>query len=191
MEQQQKDVEELGSSGKEEQSFRFPVIQSQQPELDKIQPLTAGSTVVLASPQSATGQIIAADPEPVEIDSQAEKQGKIPLEKGYSQMDWMRLTKTHKDLAGLNGASIRRNISIAEIRQHQTESDGWIIVRGKVYNISPYLKFHPGGIRILKPSLGRDGTSLFNKYHPWVNVDALLEKLFIGLVDQQKPEDYL
>ena len=24
----------------------------------------------------------------------------IPLEKGYSQMDWMRLTKSHPDLAG-------------------------------------------------------------------------------------------
>jgi len=28
--------------------------------------------------------------------------GKIPLEKGYSQMDWMRLQQTSKDLAGLS-----------------------------------------------------------------------------------------
>lgn len=25
---------------------------------------------------------------------------KVPFEKGYSQMDWMRLTRTHPDLAG-------------------------------------------------------------------------------------------
>eukprot|EP01026_Neomeris_dumetosa_P070789 TRINITY_DN70975_c0_g1_i1.p1 TRINITY_DN70975_c0_g1~~TRINITY_DN70975_c0_g1_i1.p1 ORF type:complete len:132 (+),score=17.62 TRINITY_DN70975_c0_g1_i1:83-478(+) len=123
--------------------------------------------------------------------AQPAKPGKIPLEKGYSQMDWMRLTRTQNDLAGLNGSPIRTSIKMEEVRQHRSEEDGWMVVRGKVYNMSPYLKFHPGGLKILKPVLGRDGTSLFNKYHPWVNVDALLEKLFIGFADQSKPEDLL
>eukprot|EP01024_Parvocaulis_polyphysoides_P013108 TRINITY_DN15055_c0_g2_i1.p2 TRINITY_DN15055_c0_g2~~TRINITY_DN15055_c0_g2_i1.p2 ORF type:complete len:184 (-),score=23.49 TRINITY_DN15055_c0_g2_i1:507-1058(-) len=177
-------VEEAGSEG---DSFSFPPVVQQEQDLDKVQPLTASSTVVLAAPQQTQDT----KPEPVNIENPAPRQGKIPLEKGYSQMDWMRLTRTQKDLAGLNGGHIRRNISMEEVRQHRTEQDGWIVVRGKVYNIVPYLKFHPGGVKILKPMLGRDGTSLFNKYHPWVNVDALLEKLFIGLVDQQKPEDFL
>lgn len=33
---------------------------------------------------------------------------------------------------------------------------------------------------------GKDGTSLFNKFHPWVNAAALLEKCLIGLL--LKPE---
>ena len=31
---------------------------------------------------------------------QPARPGKVPLEKGYSQMDWLRLTRTHPDLAG-------------------------------------------------------------------------------------------
>lgn len=51
----------------------------------------------------------------------------------------------------------------------------------QVYNITPYLKFHPGGSDILLKAAGKDGTLLFMKYHPWVNIDALMEKCLIGL----------
>lgn len=57
----------------------------------------------------------------------------------------------------------------------------------QVYNITPYLKYHPGGADILMKAAGKDGTSLFNKYHPWVNAHALLEKCLIGLL--HKPGD--
>ena len=36
-------------------------------------------------------------------------------------------------------------------------------LRGKVYNISPYLRFHPGGAAILLKAAGKDGTALFQK----------------------------
>ena len=32
--------------------------------------------------------------------------GKVPLEKGYSQMDWLRLCRTHPDLAGVRGTGL-------------------------------------------------------------------------------------
>ncbi len=56
------------------------------------------------------------------------------------------------------------------------------MLRGKVYNISPYLRFHPGGVPILMKAAGKDGTTLFMKYHSWVNADALLEKCLVGLL---------
>ncbi len=37
--------------------------------------------------------------------SKAQRPGKVPLEKGYSQMDWMRTMRTHPDLAGACGAA--------------------------------------------------------------------------------------
>jgi cytochrome b involved in lipid metabolism len=62
-----------------------------------------------------------------------------------------------------------------------------MVLHGKVYNITPYLRFHPGGADILVKSAGRDGTALFNKYHPWVNAHALLEKCLLGMLQQQAP----
>ncbi|CAL5079366.1 unnamed protein product [Urochloa decumbens] len=70
---------------------------------------------------------------------------KVPFEKGYSQMDWLKLTQTHPDLAGLKGQSNRRLISLEEVKQHKTGDFIWTVLKGRVYNIAPYMKFHPGG----------------------------------------------
>ncbi|XP_057790117.1 cytochrome b5 domain-containing protein RLF-like isoform X1 [Salvia miltiorrhiza] len=111
---------------------------------------------------------------------------KVPFEKGYSQMDWLKLTRTHPDLAGLKGQSNKRLISLNEVKQHQSEGSMWTVLKGRVYNIAPYLKFHPGGLDILMKAVGKDCTSLFNKYHAWVNAEFLLEKCLVGILDEGK-----
>lgn len=111
---------------------------------------------------------------------------KVPFEKGYSQMDWLKLTRTHPDLAGLKGQSNKRLISLNEVKQHQSEGSMWTVLKGRVYNIAPYMKFHPGGVDILMKAVGKDCTSLFNKYHAWVNAEFLLEKCLVGILDEGK-----
>ncbi|KAF3334639.1 Cytochrome b5 domain-containing protein RLF [Carex littledalei] len=109
---------------------------------------------------------------------------KVPFEKGYSQMDWLKLTRTDPDLAGLKGKSNRRLITLEEVKQHKsTEGHIWTVLKGRVYNISPYLKFHPGGVDMLMKAAGKDCTSLFNKYHAWVNAEFMLEKCLVGFLD--------
>lgn len=49
---------------------------------------------------------------------------------------------------GLKGQSNKRLISMDEVRKHQTEGQMWTVLKGRVYNISPYMKFHPGGTAI-------------------------------------------
>ena len=44
----------------------------------------------------------------------------------------------------------------------------------QVYNITHYLRFHPGGVPLLLKIAGKDGTALFNKYHAWVSGWAAL-----------------
>lgn len=39
-----------------------------------------------------------------------------------------------------------KKVTMEELRHHCTEDDAWMAVRGYVYNITPYLHFHPGGI---------------------------------------------
>lgn len=36
-----------------------------------------------------------------------------------------------------------------EVNQHQTEGSVWTVLKGHVYNLSPYMKFHPGGMDII------------------------------------------
>ncbi|KAH7527876.1 hypothetical protein FEM48_Zijuj05G0013000 [Ziziphus jujuba var. spinosa] len=115
---------------------------------------------------------------------------KVPFEKGYSQMDWLKLTRTHPDLAGLNGQSNKRLISLNEVKQHQYEGSMWTVLKGRVYNLYPYMRFHPGGFDILKKAVGKDCTSLFNKYHAWVNAEFLLEKCLIGTLDESEGQQH-
>lgn len=59
-------------------------------------------------------------------------------------------------------------------------------LEGKVYNVSAYLPFHPGGEREVLRGAGKDATALFMKVHPWVNISNMLNECLIGIL---VPED--
>ncbi|XP_058072893.1 cytochrome b5 domain-containing protein RLF-like isoform X2 [Magnolia sinica] len=118
-----------------------------------------------------------------DVTEKSTTRSKFLFEKGFSQMDWLKIARTHPDLAGLRGQSNERLISMDEVKQHKTDSPIWTVLKGRVYNISPYLKFHPGGVDMLMKAAGKDCTSLFNKYHAWVNAEFLLEKCLVGTLD--------
>ena len=112
----------------------------------------------------------------------AGKGERVLLEKGFSQVDWMRLTKSHPDLAGLAGGPQRR-LTLEEVAKHCTEADAWTVVNDRVYNLTPYLPFHPGGKPLLMKGAGKDSTALFNKYHPWVNIHYMMAACLVGVVE--------
>ncbi|CCD26311.1 Irc21p NDAI_0H01370 [Naumovozyma dairenensis CBS 421] len=67
------------------------------------------------------------------------------------------------------------------LQKHVSEDDCWTVHNGKVYCMTYYLHFHPGGADILlEEAAGKDCTRLFNEYHPWVNVEKLFETCLIG-----------
>lgn len=60
-----------------------------------------------------------------------------------------------------------------------------MVVRGVVYDVTPYLEYHPGGISIMMSGVGRDATKLFEKYHAWVNPEFMLERCVVGMLDDR------
>ena len=84
------------------------------------------------------------------------------------------------------------------MKQHNKRDDAWAAFNGKVYNITPYLSFHPGGEKELMRVAGRDGTKLFGESalpvfttiaypslgltHAWVNVDFMLAACLVGFL---------
>lgn len=112
----------------------------------------------------------------------------VTVKKGFGLHDWMTLLRSAKDLAQRKGVPLRRDILHTEVKFHNKPYDGWIILRGKVYNVSPYLAYHPGGEEIMHSSLGKDATVLFDKYHQWVNIDSLIGPLLMGTLLVEKGE---
>jgi hypothetical protein len=52
-------------------------------------------------------------------------------------------------------------ISAQEVAKHSSRNDCWIIVSNKVYDVSSYLKSHPGGTGTITPYCGKDATHAF------------------------------
>uniref|UniRef100_A0A8C5QFS6 Cytochrome b5 reductase 4 n=1 Tax=Leptobrachium leishanense TaxID=445787 RepID=A0A8C5QFS6_9ANUR len=105
---------------------------------------------------------------------------KVPLKPGRSLMDWIRLTKSGKDLTGLRGRLI--DVTEEELAKHNKKNDCWMCIRGMVYNVSHYMEFHPGGEEELMRAAGADGTELFDQTHRWVNYDSMLKECLIGRI---------
>ncbi|XP_011920356.1 PREDICTED: cytochrome b5 reductase 4 isoform X2 [Cercocebus atys] len=103
---------------------------------------------------------------------------KVPLKQGRSLMDWIRLTKSGKDLTGLKGRLIE--VTEEELKKHNKKDDCWICIRGFVYNVSPYMEYHPGGEDELMRAAGSDGTELFDQVHRWVNYESMLKECLVG-----------
>jgi len=55
--------------------------------------------------------------------------------------------------------------SLKEVSCHSTPADCWIVVRGKVYDVSRWVPHHPGG-PLIYVAAGKDCTQLFESYHP-------------------------
>jgi cytochrome b involved in lipid metabolism len=87
---------------------------------------------------------------------------------------------------GLQGAGLRK-YTLAEVAAHSAEDDCWTVLDGRVYNMTPYVPFHPGGKPILMEGAGRDCTALFKKYHPWVNAHFMLHKCLLGALHDSEP----
>ncbi|NXY20003.1 NB5R4 reductase, partial [Atrichornis clamosus] len=102
----------------------------------------------------------------------------VPLKPGRSLMDWLRLTKSGKDLTGLKGRVIE--VTEDELAKHNKKEDCWICIRGFVYNVTPYMEYHPGGEDELMKAAGADGTDLFDQVHRWVNYESMLKECLVG-----------
>lgn len=108
----------------------------------------------------------------------ASGRNKVALKPGHSLMDWIRFAKSGKDLTGLRGRLIE--VTPEELQKHNTRDDCWTCIRGLVYNVTPYMDYHPGGEDELMRAAGIDGTELFDQVHRWVNYESMLKECLVG-----------
>jgi len=66
-----------------------------------------------------------------------------------------------------------------EIAKHCTKDDCWMIIKGGVYDITPYFSVHPGGTRALLKFAGKDGTENV-QYHSSQMMYLLDNYFYVG-----------
>ncbi|KAJ3817475.1 FMN-dependent dehydrogenase-domain-containing protein [Lentinula raphanica] len=67
-------------------------------------------------------------------------------------------------------------LSTQTIAEHASRNSCWIIVHGKVYDVTEFLDEHPGGSKIILKYAGRDATEAYEPNHP---PNAIIDHLSI------------
>jgi cytochrome b involved in lipid metabolism len=111
----------------------------------------------------------------------------VLLSPGHSPLDWATLQKSGKNLSGVD-TLMRVTPSMLKEKNGKKGRPAWSSYQGKVYNISPYLPFHPGGEGELKRAAGKDGGKLFMEVHPWVNWENMMGECMVGILVSEEKE---
>ncbi|ORX36225.1 FMN-dependent dehydrogenase-domain-containing protein [Kockovaella imperatae] len=76
-------------------------------------------------------------------------------------------------------------IPFAEVQKHCTEDDCWVVIDGKVYDLTKFAaEAHPGGSGPILQFAGRDATTVFQSIHPPGVIEHMLDPSALqGTVD--------
>lgn len=82
------------------------------------------------------------------------------------------------------------NLSISEIKTHNSKTDCWSIVNGNVYNLTSYVKNHPGGEAVLANICGKDGSKAFvNQHNSQSKPNNVLKSFLLGPFGSSIPSE--
>ncbi|KNE70046.1 hypothetical protein AMAG_15035 [Allomyces macrogynus ATCC 38327] len=81
-----------------------------------------------------------------------------------------------------------RTFSLDEVAKHNKPDDCWVVVDGKVYDVTKFLDKHPGGRKILLKHVGTDATKAWMNFHNPIILETVGRKLQIGIVGDSSAE---
>ncbi|KAL8634940.1 MAG: hypothetical protein Q9228_007519 [Teloschistes exilis] len=152
-------------------------------------PPSAASTLRAPPPRAQASLSPLSLPTSSSLPSSKRPSKKVILEPGHSPLDWANLTHNPPSSTYLRGEDVPPSLirvppSLLRYHNGRKGKNAWGVWQGKVYNLTPYLKFHPGGVDELMKGAGRekDGQRLFLEVHPWVNWEGLLGECMVGIL---------
>lgn len=84
----------------------------------------------------------------------------------------------------MDQADQKTQYNLSDVAQHALPTDCWTIINNEVYDLTPFVANHPGGIEKISQICGIDGTSLFEGQHGGGPQVELLQQFKIGQLAQ-------
>eukprot|EP01063_Lacrimia_lanifica_P022028 TRINITY_DN29738_c0_g1_i1.p1 TRINITY_DN29738_c0_g1~~TRINITY_DN29738_c0_g1_i1.p1 ORF type:complete len:791 (+),score=391.42 TRINITY_DN29738_c0_g1_i1:63-2375(+) len=93
-----------------------------------------------------------------------------------------------------SGTLMPGKISYEEVKRHNTDKDCWMIICGKVYDLTDFAEEHPGGAAVVQEQAGFNATEPFLHAHPESIMTLTLgkeglEKCLVGEIDMSTVPD--
>ena len=73
-----------------------------------------------------------------------------------------------------------KQYTLKEVASHCTIESCWMVVFDKVYDLTDFIEYHPGGYEICMEYAGTDATNAFNEKPHTIDAVDMLEKYLIG-----------
>ncbi|KAI9346862.1 cytochrome b5-like heme/steroid binding domain-containing protein, partial [Obelidium mucronatum] len=70
--------------------------------------------------------------------------------------------------------------TLDEVKKHKTAKDCWMIIHGKVYDVTAFLSEHPGGEEIMVEVAGTDATEAFDDIGHSLDAKKQLAEYLVG-----------
>lgn len=80
-----------------------------------------------------------------------------------------------------------RTFTSDEIRHHTNPDDLWMVISGKVYDVTAFAPHHPGGVEVLLDCGGVDATGAFDDVAHSQDAKDMLRPYLIGYMDTYIP----
>ncbi|KAG2399633.1 cytochrome b5 [Vigna umbellata] len=80
-------------------------------------------------------------------------------------------------------ASDRKIHTFGEVAKHNKTKDCWLVISGKVYDVTPFMEEHPGGDEVLLSATGKDATNDFEDVGHSDSARDMMAKYYIGEID--------
>ncbi len=78
----------------------------------------------------------------------------------------------------------RNKLTGDQVSRHNTRESCWVIIHGRVYDVTEFLPEHPGGPNVILKYAGRDATEEYEPIHPPDTLDKYLDRSrHLGEVD--------
>ena len=90
-------------------------------------------------------------------------------------------------LINMNGS--KRAMTMEEVSTHNKPDDMWMVLHGKVYDVTKFLEDHPGGTDIMIENAGMDVTNQFEEMSHSKEARLQATQFHIGDIEGYIPED--
>ncbi|KHJ49129.1 cytochrome b5-like Heme/Steroid binding domain protein [Trichuris suis] len=78
----------------------------------------------------------------------------------------------------------------SEVEAHNAKSSTWLVIENKVYDVTPFLEEHPGGIEVLLEHAGRDATEGFEDAGHSNDAKEIRERFLVGEIVESEKKHY-
>ncbi|KAI5315520.1 PREDICTED: cytochrome [Prunus dulcis] len=73
--------------------------------------------------------------------------------------------------------------TLAEVSAHSDRKDCWLLIDGKVYDVTKFLEDHPGGDEVLLAATGKDASNDFEDVGHSSTARAMMDEFYVGDID--------